>query len=116
MDTVQGLLLAIGWFLLRFGLPIIVTVVVCRLFMKIDERWQSEATTYREKAGVEKLIPTVRCWVFNDCPEEKREKCPAYQEQHIPCWQHFRSKNAELKETCIGCGVFRGVPIPVTGD
>jgi hypothetical protein len=116
MDTTQGLLIAIAWSLLRFGLPVILTVFVCWLFRRIDERWKAEAKSYREKTGIETLMPTIRCWVLNDCPEEKREKCMAYQEQHIPCWQHFRSMNGELKETCIGCGVFRGVPIPVTGD
>jgi hypothetical protein len=112
MDTIGGLLLAIGWFLLRFGVP----VLVCWIFRRMDARWQAEGEAYRRKAGIQQLVPVVRCWLFNDCSVEQRAKCKAFQDQSIPCWQHFRRKNGELKEDCIGCGVFRGVLKPVIGD
>jgi len=116
MDTLDGLLIAIGWILLRFGLPIAATAIICWLFKRLDARWQAEGETYRKEAGIDRLVPTVRCWLFNDCPEEKRANCKAYQNQSIPCWQHFRGKSGELKEDCIGCGVFRGIPKPAIGD
>ncbi len=116
MDTLEGFLFAIGWFLLRFGLPIAVTVLICWLFKLLDARWQAEGETYRNKIGMENPTPPVRCWLFNNCSEEQRSKCNAYQNQKIPCWQHFRAKNGELKEECIGCGVFRGFPKPAIGD
>ena len=116
MITSQGLLLAIGWFLVRFGIPVLFTVIVCWIFKKFDDRWQAEARSYREKSGIENLAPIVRCWVLNECPEEQREECPAYKEQNIPCWQHFRAANGYLQEKCLSCRVFRGAPKPVIGD
>jgi len=116
MDSVQGLLISVGWFLLRFGIPVGITLLVCLLFRKIDTKWQEEGQAYLQRAGKEGSVPIVRCWILNDCPEGRRENCQAYQEQKVPCWQHFRLKNGELKEQCIGCGVFRGAPVPAIGD
>ena len=116
MDTLEGLLLATGWFLLRFSIPLAVTVLICRLFKRLDARWQLESETYRKDFGMEKFRPTVSCWLFNNCSEEKRANCKAYQNSKVPCWQQYRGINGELKEDCIGCGVFRGFPTPATGD
>ena len=116
MDAVQGFLIAAGWFVLRFGLPIMVTIVICKLFQKMDLRWMVESKAYREKAGIADMMPAIRCWAFNDCSEEKKKECHAYQNKNIPCWQLFRSQTGELKEDCLGCGVFRGTPVPAIGD
>ena len=116
MESTQGILISVGWFLLRFGIPVGITLLVCRLFRNIDSKWREEGNTYLQKIGKKGVVPIVRCWILNDCPEEKRESCLAYQEQNVPCWQQFRSRNGELKEQCFGCGVFRGAPVPVIGD
>jgi hypothetical protein len=116
METTQGLLLAIGWFLLRFGIPVLATLLVIWAFKRLDARWQDEAKEQLERVGREILVPTVRCWVLKGCPEDKKMNCPAYQNQDIPCWQQFRADDGTLKEDCLGCGVFRGAPVPVSGD
>lgn len=116
MDTTQGLLLAISWFLLRFGVPVLVTALVIWLFKQLDSRWQAEAQELQERIGPETLMPAVRCWVLNDCPEDKMQNCPAYQHREKPCWQNFRAVDGSLQENCLGCGVFRGAPVPVAGD
>jgi hypothetical protein len=116
MGTWEGLILAVGWLLVRFGLPIALTIIVCRLFKQLDARWRAEGEAYRNETGIAFNIPTVRCWLFNECSEEQRSKCKAYQDQSIPCWQHFRKTNGELKQECIGCGVFKGLPKPAIGD
>ncbi|MBM3144230.1 MAG: hypothetical protein FJ010_04510 [Chloroflexi bacterium] len=115
METTQGLLLAIGWFLLRFGLPVALTGLVIWLFKRLDARWQAEAQEYRKRTGVESLAPTVRCWLLNDCPEERKQNCPAFLNQGTPCWQHFRAGDGSLRESCLGCGVFRGAPVLASG-
>jgi hypothetical protein len=116
MNPLEGFLLAIGWFLFRFGLPIAATVLICWFFKRLDARWQAEAEISRKNMGEESHRPTIRCWLFNNCPEEKRSKCKAYQNTQKPCWQQFRGTNGELKEECIDCGVFRGFPRPAIGD
>lgn len=116
MDTTQGLLLAIGWFLLRFGLPILLTVLVIWFFRRLDARWQAEAQESKASVSLENLVPVIKCWVLNDCPEERREQCKAYQNQDVPCWQNFRAVDGALKESCLGCGVFRGAPVPISAS
>lgn len=116
METSQGFIYLLGWFGLRFGIPIVLTILMVWAFRRLDARWQEQAETTRKLAAEKGLVPIVRCWLLNDCPDEKREKCPAYLEQHTPCWQHFRMKNGELKQACLGCGVFRGAPAPGIGD
>jgi len=110
------LLLAIFWFVMRFGLPVILTTLVIWLFRRLDDRWQAEAQVFQQRGAARSLVPAIRCWVLNDCPEERRQNCVAYQNQDIPCWQNFRAIDGSLKEKCLGCGVFRGAPVPVSGD
>ena len=116
METWQGLLGAILWFLLRFGIPIALTALIVWWFKRMDSQWQRQTIERRASMGAESLTPIIRCWLLNDCPEEKCQNCVAYQEQSIPCWQHFRSENGTLKEECLGCRVFRDAPVPIIGD
>lgn len=116
MTTLQGLFLAIGWVLLRFGLPVLVTVILYQVFKYIDQRWQAQAGEFRRKTGLNSLTPAMRCWALKKCPLEQREKCAAYRQKEVPCWQVFRSTDGQLKEACLECEVFRGVPIPALGD
>jgi hypothetical protein len=112
MDTTQGFLLAASWFLLRFGLPILFTLILIIIFSKIDSRWRDQALANKKVMFQDQVIPMIKCWVFNDCPPEKREKCPAYQEKNIPCWQGFRDQYGTLRDGCLGCEVFKQGPLP----
>jgi len=116
METTQGLLLAISWFLLRFGLPVIVTLILIAAFSKLDSRWKEEALSRRVDLVQEQVIPMIKCWVFHDCPSERREICPAYQQKQIPCWQTFRDKYGTLKDGCLGCDVFNEIPLPTVNS
>ncbi len=113
METSQGLLLAIGWFVLRFGLPVLVTGLLIRIFSSLDSRWKEEALSARKDLIREQVIPMMKCWVFNDCPPEKRRDCPAYHEKYVPCWQVFRDSFGNMQDGCLGCDVFRKAPLPI---
>ena len=116
METFEGLFLTIFWFVLRFGLPVLVTVAIVWFLKKLDTRWREQAEEVRAQAVADGVIPVVKCWLLNDCPEEAKKNCLAYQNQGKPCWQHFRMTDGCLKEDCINCKVFRGAPVPVVGD
>ena len=92
--------------LLRIGIPVAVTALIFFLLRRLDERWQKEAMA----------IPVVSnqppCWEIKGCSEEKRKNCPASTQADTPCWQVFRTKNGLLKETCLGCDVFRLASVP----
>ena len=116
METMEGLWFSILWFALRFGIPILITIALIGVFSKLDARWRKQAEEVRAQAVADGMVPIVKCWLLNDCPEEARVNCIAYQNQGKPCWQHFRTKNGCLKDGCIDCKVFRGAPVPVIGD
>lgn len=112
MESSQGLLLTVLWALARFGLPVLITIVVVSILSKFDSRWKEEALARQRQESELGVIPLVKCWVFKDCSPEMRSKCPAYTDQSMPCWQVFRDKNDFLKEDCLTCPVFRNAPVP----
>jgi hypothetical protein len=116
METLEGLLISIFWFVLRFGIPILVTAALMMILARMDSRWREQAAEIRAKAVEDGIVPVVKCWLFNGCPDDKLVDCPAYQNQGKPCWQHFRTKDGCLKQECLSCRVFRGAPVPVVGD
>jgi len=113
MDTSQGLLLAIVWVFLRFGLPVLGTGLIIYIFSRLDSGWKKEALAFKRDLVGEGVIPLIKCWVFNDCPPEKRQECLAYQEKLVPCWQLFRDENENLQEDCLDCAVFHTATIPI---
>lgn len=94
--------------LLRFGVPILVTVILIFGLKQLDKRWQLEAA--RRLSGVG--IRNSGCWEINKCAEDKRVNCRAYQQPEMPCWQVFRETTGVLTEKCLGCKVFREAPLP----
>jgi hypothetical protein len=116
MDTMEGLWFSILWFVLRFGIPILITITLVWIFSKLDARWRKQAEEVRAQAIADGMVPVVKCWLLNDCPEDAKVNCIAYQDQGKPCWQHFRTKDGCLKDGCIDCEVFRRAPVPVIGD
>ncbi len=109
MDGINTFLTFLGGILLRLGLPLGLTFAVFWWLRKLDARWQAEASLVQPANPV----ATVHCWEKMGCSTEKREKCAAYQNQEMPCWQHFRDTNRQLKPACIGCNVLQEAPIPV---
>lgn len=105
-ETLGTLVLGV---LLRFGIPIFLTGVVVYFLRKLDARWQKD--TKDRLSEMESLMPTIRCWILNDCPRERMEKCPAYKQSGRPCWQVFRNPEGQLREKCLGCDVFHSAPI-----
>ena len=111
MEALNLILTILVGLLMRFGIPILLTVGLIYLLRRLDERWQAEAK------GELEAVPMARnigCWDMNNCSKEQRENCSAYAHPETPCWQHFRSKQGVLQESCLGCDVFRQSPVPVS--
>jgi len=97
--------------LLRIAIPIIVTSLIVFFLKRLDERWKMETDT----GGIQLVTAgNAGCWEINNCPEDQRAGCKAYQNPDTPCWQVLRGKNGRLQEGCIGCDVFRQAPVPIT--
>lgn len=113
METSQGFWVAVAWVFLRFGIPVLITSLIILFLSQIDASWKKEALSKRKQAGQMGVVPLMKCWVYNDCPPEKRGDCPAFRERYLPCWQLFRDEKDNLKESCLGCQVFRNAPVPL---
>ena len=93
--------------LLRLGIPIALTALVFALLHRLDKRWREEALALP-------VIPAGKpCWEIKGCPEERKKNCLAVAHPNTPCWQVFRTRDGVMKETCLGCDVFRQAPVPV---
>ena len=107
METIISLLAVITGFVLRFGIPIAITMVAIYFLRRLDARWQAEAETETLQPVVEKP----HCWEINNCTPEIRASCPGYLSE-APCWQARREENGHLQEKCLGCDIFRKAPVP----
>ncbi|OGN74384.1 MAG: hypothetical protein A2X25_05710 [Chloroflexi bacterium GWB2_49_20] len=112
MENWNVLLSIVIGLVLRIGLPIAVTALVIIFLRRLDNRWKAEA---RENLLVPVAAYSKPCWEVKNCSQEQMKACPAAKHTASPCWQFFRTEQGILKETCLGCDVFRQAPLPV-GD
>lgn len=114
MDWIQQALAAVATGLfLRFALPILVTAGLVLWLRWLDARWQRDAHRYVDQSGGLRL-DVLPCWKIMGCSRADRKNCAAYQDPNTPCWQVFRDSQGHLKETCLGCEVFRRSAVPVS--
>ncbi len=99
--------------LLRFVIPIALTLVAIWFFRKLDRRWQAEA---QERVQLQMALTAGQrtpCWEQKQCSAERRASCPVYAQKNVACWQVMRDGAGNLKPACLDCGVFRNAPAPV---
>ncbi len=92
--------------LVRFAIPLTLTLVAVWGFRKLDQRWKAEAeelTRLQMELAMAKRTP---CWEQKQCSEDKKASCPAYAQKGVPCWQVMRDKQGNLKPGCLDCSVF----------
>lgn len=107
MENISALLAVLTGLLLRFGIPIAITLLIIVVLRKVDARWQAEAAQIPPVVEVEKP----HCWEVKNCPIEQMQSCPS-PTSIIPCWQVRRQQNGYLREECLTCLVFRQAPVP----
>ncbi len=98
--------------LVRFVIPIALTLAAIWFFRKLDKRWQTEA---EERMRLQMALAAAQrtpCWEQKQCPAEQRATCPVYAQKGVLCWQVLRDKEGNLKTACLECGIFRDAPVP----
>src|SRR3972149_9919839 len=97
-DLDLSALLAIGLgLLIRFGITILLTGLAAWSLRRLDQRWQRQAEHIRHAPlGVGAAPAEVRCWEQADCPEAKREACPAYARPSVPGSRAVRGRTGTL--------------------
>lgn len=101
--------IALGLFL-RFGIPLALTALLVWWLRRIDLRWQAQAEQAHWVQVSAADIAQPRCWEARNCPPELREKCAAYLQSGLPCWQVMRKVTGRLPERCFDCQIFRAAP------
>ena len=114
MNELSVILTLIAGLLLRFGIPIGITVLLVYALRRLDQKWQREVEleAQPELELHVSLFDKIRCWATNECSQENRETCPAFIERGRPCWQVHREVSGEMQSKCLDCPVFQAAPIP----
>lgn len=110
MEGFDAVISFVSGVVFRFGIPAIVTTLVVWLLRRLDKRWQKDA---QKQGMVQVRAKNPGCWKINECPEENRVKCKAFNNPNMPCWHHFRDQEGRLRESCLGCDVFQKAPVPI---
>jgi len=112
MESLTAIMLMFLGLLVRFGLPILMTALLIVGLRKLDELWQSSAVE-PSLAMARIKVENSGCWLAKDCSQEQRDRCPAYKQQGMPCWQVMRDDHGQMKDACLDCEVFKSAPVPV---
>jgi hypothetical protein len=112
MEWLMSALVILLGLLARFGVPIVFTLVIVLWMRHMDEQWKKQAERDQAFLSLKPRARNMGCWKINNCSPERRAACNAYAHPDLPCWQVFRANDGRLLETCIGCNVFKGAPIP----
>ncbi len=120
MDWLLQAAIILGMFILRLGVPLLITLGVGTLLRRLDAKWQAEALAQREAAQTQEdvvveleLIGVKEqpCWILRDCPEAVRLRCPAFQQPRLPCWLARRRAEGRLPVECYQCELFSSQPM-----
>ena len=104
-----------GMFLLRLGVPLLLTFAVGYALRRLDAKWQAEAQGNPVAVQIlEKVDPEIKalkperpCWEIHGCTERQRAGCPACELLDLPCWVAHLRKTGRLPDMCPGCELFR---------
>ena len=113
MNEFSVILTLIAGLLLRFGIPIGITVLLVYALRRLDQKWQREVELEAQSELVQvSFFEKIRCWATNECSQENRDTCQAFLERGRPCWQVHRDISGDMQPECLDCSVFKGTPIP----
>jgi hypothetical protein len=112
MGNLNELLTIVIGLLMRIGFPMAATLLLILFLRRLDNRWKAEAN---DRLLVPVVAGSKPCWEVKNCSQEQMKSCPVAVQRVSPCWQFFRTEQGALKESCLGCDVFRQAPLPV-GD
>ncbi len=108
----------IGMFILRLGVPLVITLAVGYWLRRLDAKWQAEALARKAEAVLAKQeqrsepdiemfkIIEQPCWVLKNCPEDAVASCPAHRHSELPCWLARLRSEGRLPQPCYRCELF----------
>lgn len=136
MDKPLNTLLVVALFILRLGVPLLVTLGIAYALKRLDARWQAEAeseaqarqdtmaaNTDVQQRPAEHVVPNVGpmlpqtalardgngvpCWLLKGCTEAVTARCAAWHQPDLPCWMARTRAEGRLPATCKGCDLYQ---------
>lgn len=96
-------------FLIRIGIPLVLTILLSLLLRRLDAQWRDEAIGYQAEAinkAEQDIYFTIwsrtPCWEEKNCSPEERARCKAYLQSEKPCWEVYRN-NGSYSKSCTTC-------------
>jgi hypothetical protein len=112
MNSLETIYYVIVGLVLRFALPLTLTVLLIIWLRWLDARWQRDADEIlMEPSGVSFWEGRTPCWDVKACTPEMRASCPVFRDGRTACWQVRRKPGGQLKEECLDCDVFLSAPV-----
>lgn len=138
MTTLMDVLLVVGMFLLRIGVPLLITLALGYALSRLDARWQAEADAARRAEQAARRQPTpgllwprptmaasalsteiagAPCWSVKGCGETQRQACPAFRQPSLPCWMARWRTEGAIPSGCPDCTLYLPfMPSTPTGE
>jgi hypothetical protein len=128
--------LVILLFVLRLGVPILVTVAIAYGLRRLDAKWQAEAEA-EAKTQAKVVVPPAPqpqparsgngtgitlplrqpmapvmvagqpCWAAKGCSESMRATCAAFNQPTVPCWSARTQAEGRLPAGCKDCTLYQ---------
>lgn len=135
MEGLPNSLMIVMLFVLRLGVPLLITLVIGYALGRLDAKWQAEAEAERQAAAAERRdrptqpvsqsvgpSGTVRlpgwqpmpvgmkagppCWSLKGCTEAMKATCAAAHQPNTPCWAARLNAEGRLPAECKGCSLY----------
>lgn len=131
----------IGLFVLRLGIPLLITLAVGYALRRLDAKWEAESGRSAGTATEVGRAPAVGepgpspslpqfpvpgplplsaadvfgrpCWELKDCAPETLAACPAHQHPHEPCWLARWQDEGQIPAVCYNCHIFASTKLLV---
>jgi biopolymer transport protein ExbB/TolQ len=101
----------VAMFALRLGVPLVGTIVICRVLDRLSVRRAAQLAQERKLrqkavAQAQQAVRTLHCWEIKRCDPETRDACPAHQRQNLPCWLALQLAGVQLSAECHSCAMY----------
>lgn len=126
MNEFQATTVMVALFALRCVLPIVLLAAIAYGMKQLVRHWEKEeAAAPRPQPSI--ALPmaarperppklSIPCWVFNNCDDDTRKRCPAFIHQPALCWLARLAAEGNVPAQCADCPLYTGTPAFAAGD
>ena len=115
-DSLTQTLDVIFMFVLRLGVPIVITLLIGYWLEKrlaAPQESKENGTSIPKTARYTRTgnIIQIHCWDLKRCEQSQRAQCAAFQHPDLPCWLAIQADGGKLREECFTCSLYKPAKI-----